>query len=186
MALIVALISAAAFLVAYGLLQLSLWRGFRERDRQELDARLLAYWARWQSSGAEGILDRAAAELRAHGGRPFLLILEGPDGDTLTAVVPGGWEAFDLEDPDLPLLSPGRYETLRAEARDYALVVTGMDIGDGYRLTAGISTEAREALLKLYQRNLPWVLAVLIAVGFIVGVLASRRFLSASSTHQPP
>lgn len=178
MALMVALTSAAAFLLAYGLLQVSLWRGFRDRDRQELDARLLAYWAVWQSAGADGIVDRAAAELRAYGSRPFLFVLESPTGEVLSAVIPGGWEAFDLDDPDLPNLSPGRYETLRSESKDYALIVTGMTLGDGYRFTAGISTETREALLKLYRRNLPWVLAVLISVGFVVGVLASRRFLS--------
>ncbi|MDF1566895.1 MAG: ATP-binding protein [Spirochaetaceae bacterium] len=176
--LVVTLAAAVASMVVSGLLLASLLKGFGDQDRMELDSRLLSYWAAWQYGGDEAVLERASADMREHGGRPFLLILDRPDGSMLGALIPGGWEDFELNDPDLGLLTPGTYATLRTEGIPYALKVTGARLDDGSLLLVGLSTENRQFLLRMYQRNYPWALAAIIAAGVVVGLFASRRLLS--------
>ena len=94
------------------------------------------------------------------------------------AIVPGGWECFDLLKPDLDLLTPGTYATLRDESTSYALRITGIRLDDGSRLLVGLSTENRQFLLRMYRRNFPWALGAIVIAAVAVGLIASRRLLS--------
>jgi len=176
--LLVTLAAALASLAVYGMLLASLLVGFREQDRAELDSRLLSYWAAWQYGGNEAVLQRAAEDVKGHGGRPFLLILDGPNGEMLGALVPGGWDAFDLENPALQMLYPGTYQTLKEDGISYSLLLTGAELDDGSRLMVGVSTENREFLLRMFQRTYPLALGVIVVAGVLVGLFASRRLLS--------
>ena len=176
--LIVTLAAAMASVVVYGLLLSSLALGFREEDRAELHSRLLSYWAEWQYGGNEAILERASADMKEHGGRPFLLLLDNAEGEMVGGLVPGGWERFDLNEPALGMIYPGTYITLRDEDMTYSLVLTGTVMDDGSRLILGLSTENREFLLRMYQSNYPLALGAIILAGIIVGVIASRRLLA--------
>ena len=170
--------AAVASLLVYGLLMVSLLKGFRDQDRSELDSRLLSYWAAWQYGGNDAILERATTEMRSHGGRPFLLTLDDSNGQMIAALVPGGWEHFDLDASQSDGLTPGSYVVLRDENVPYSLMVTGTVLDDGSRLIVGLSTENRQFLLRMYRRNYPLVLGVLIIAGVGVGLFSSRRLLA--------
>lgn len=176
--LIVTLAAAVSSIVVYGILLSSLFIGFGDQDRAELDSRLLSYWAAWQYGGNDAVLEQASLEMKEHGGRPFLLMLDAADGEMLGALIPGGWEQFNLMDPELAALAPGSYETLRNEDLHYALLVTGAVLDDGSRLLIGVSTENRQFLVRMYQRNYPWALMAIIVAGALVGIISSRRLLS--------
>jgi signal transduction histidine kinase len=176
--LMVTLAAAISSAAAYGLLLASLFTGFGDQDRAELDSRLLSYWAAWQYGGNQAVLDRATLDMKEHGGRPFLLMLDGPGGEMQGALIPGGWEAFNLKDPDLGALIPGSYEMLRDDSHSYALLITGAVMDDGSRLLVGLSTENRQFLLGMYQRNIPLALAAIIIAGMVAGLFSSRRFIS--------
>ncbi len=177
LALIVTLAAAVASFIISGFLMLSMAIGFRDQDRTELDSRLLSYWAAWQYGGNDAVLERAAQDVKIHGGRPFLLKLYGPEGEMLGTLIPGGWEVFNLEDPGLAMLYPGTYMTLRDEKTPYALLVTGVRLDDGSRLLVGLSTENRQFLLRVYRTNYPLALAAIVLAGVVVGLISSRRLL---------
>ncbi len=176
--LIVTLAAAVSSIVVYALLLASLFIGFGDQDRGELDSRLLSYWAAWQYGGNDAVLNRASLDMKEYGGRPYLLILDSEDGEMLGALIPGGWEQFNLNDPDLINLTPGSYTTLRVETLPYALLLTGAILDDGTRLLVGLSTENHQFLVRMYQRNYPWALGAIILAGALVGIISSRRLLS--------
>lgn len=175
--LVVTLGAALSSILVYGILLGALFLGFGGQDRAELDTRLLSYWAIWQYGGTEAVLDQASADMKKHGGRPFLLTLNGPEGEMIGALIPGAWEEFDLMDPELKLLSPGSYAVLRNEKMHYALLVTGATLYDGSLLLMGVSTENRQFLVRMYQRYYPWAIVAIILAGIIVGIISSRRLL---------
>ncbi len=176
--LIVTLAAAVSSIVVYALLLASLFMGFGDQDRGELDSRLLSYWAAWQYGGNDAVLNRASLDMKEYGGRPYLLMLDSEDGEMLGALIPGGWEQFNLKDPDLINLTPGSYASLRAESLPYALLLTGVALDDGTRLLVGLSTENHQFLVRMYQRNYPWALGAIILAGVLVGIISSRRLLS--------
>ncbi len=176
--LIVTMAAAVSSIVVYGLLLASLFIGFGDQDRAELDSRLLSYWAAWQYGGNDAVLDRASLDMKEYGGRPYLLMLDSSDGEMLGALIPGGWERFNLSDPELAELTPGTYKTLRDDGIPYALLVTGAVLDDGTRLFVGLSTENHQFLVRMYQRNYPWALAAIVIAGIFVGIISSRRLLS--------
>jgi signal transduction histidine kinase len=176
--LIVTLAAAVSSILVYGLLLASLFIGFGDQDRAELDSRLLSYWAAWQYGGNDAVLKRASLDMKEYGGRPYLLMLDSRDGELLGALIPGGWEQFNLKDPDLSDLTPGSYETLRVDSLPYALLITGAVLDDGTRLLVGISTENHQFLVRMYQRNYPWALGAIVLAGVLVGIISSRRLLS--------
>jgi len=176
--LIVTLAAAVSSIVVYALLLASLFFGFGDQDRAELDSRLLSYWAAWQYGGNDAVLKRASLDMKEYGGRPYLLMLDSRDGEMLGALIPGEWEQFNLKDPDLLDLTPGTYLTLRAESLPYALLITGAVLDDGTRLLVGLSTENHQFLVRMYQRNYPWALGAIILAGVLVGIISSRRLLS--------
>ena len=176
--LIVTLAAAVSSITVYALLLASLFIGFGDQDRAELDSRLLSYWAAWQYGGNDAVLNRASLDMKEYGGRPYLLMLDSQEGEMLGALIPGGWEQFNLKDPDLENLIPGSYTTLRAENMAYALLITGAIMDDGTRLFVGVSTENHQFLVRMYQRNYPWALGAIILAGALVGIISSRRLLS--------
>ncbi len=176
--LIVTGVAAAASALVFVLLLGVLLRGFEGQDRMELDSRLLSYWAAWQYGGNQAVIDRATVDMKEHGSRPFLLSLDDSGGEMVGGIVPGAWDKFNLEDPQLLSLTPGKYATLRSEEVSYALRITGITFDDGSRMMVGISTENRQFLLRMYRRNYPYALGAIIVAGIIVGLIASRRLLS--------
>ncbi|MCG8454015.1 MAG: HAMP domain-containing histidine kinase [Spirochaetales bacterium] len=177
LALIVALTAALASVLVSLLIFGYLLKGFNDQDRMELDSRLLSYWAAGQYGGVTALLSRATGDVKSHGGRPFLLQITNPEGEMEGAIVPGGWELFDLADPVLQSLSPGTYFNLRNENLPYSLVVTGAELEDGTRVLVGVSTENRQFLMQMYQSSYPWALILLVMAGAGVGLIASRRLL---------
>ncbi len=176
--LIVTGVAALASSLAFLGLMVVLLRGFEAQDRMELDSRLLSYWAAWQYGGNDAVMQRAEVDLREHGGRPFLLNLNDADGEMVGGIVPGGWEGFDLKDPMLDSLTPGRYATLKSGHVGYALRITGVTLDDGSVLMVGLSTENRQFLMGLYRRGYPWALGLIILTGMAVGIVSSQRLLS--------
>lgn len=174
---VTAVAAVASALVLAGLLVVLL-RGFEGQDRMELDSRLLSYWAAWQYGGNSAVMERAGVDIQEHGSRPFLLSLDDPEGRMVGGVIPGGWERFNLNDPALDSLIPGRYETLKTDTVSYALRITGITLDDGSRILIGLSTENRQFLIRMYRRNFPWALGAIIAAGMVVGLVSSRRLLS--------
>ena len=176
--LIVTAVAAISSALVFIILMASLLRGFEGQDRMELDSRLLSYWAAWQYGGNQAVLDRMSTDMMEHGGRPFLVVLDNSDGETIGGFIPGGWEGFDLNDPVLDRLTPGRYATLRSEDSSYALRITGIVFQDGSRMILGLSTENRQFLMGMYRRNYPWALSAIALAGIVVGLVASRRLLA--------
>ena len=176
--LIVTGVATVASAVVLTLLLLVVLKGFSDQDRMELDSRLLSYWAAWQYGGNTAILERASIDMKEHGSRPFLVVLDDFDGTMLGGIIPGGWERFNFSHPDLLLLTPGTYATLRDEGAAYALRVTGAILGDGSRILVGLSTENRQFLTRIYRHSYPWALGGIILAGILVGIIASRRLLA--------
>ena len=109
--LIVTLAAAISSIVVYGILLGSLFMGFGDQDRAELDSRLLSYWAAWQYGGNEAVLDRASIDMKEHGGRPFLLMLDllhGPQniGSLLRTAEICGAHGVIVQDRRAPDITP--------------------------------------------------------------------------------
>jgi len=176
--LIVTLAAAVSSTIVYVLLFSIVFIGFTRQDKNEMDARLLSYWAAWQYGGDAAVLKQASNDMRTHGSRPFLFVLKDKNNKLLGALIPGGWEKFNLENPVLEKVTPGSYITLKTEKIPYSLIITGTGFENGSRLLIGVSTENRQFLIKMYQRNYLLAMAVIIAAGVILGLIISKNLLS--------
>ena len=163
--------------VLFGGTFLTLYRSLNQEDEQYARDRLLSYWARFQATGIEGLLDDIRAESLIFDDRPFFIRLADLQNRTLFMSYPEHWESFSILE-NLESRSPEDLKQklrIRDYDRDFELEVNTVMLDQNYLLQVGTSSERRQALLSLYRRNFIFFLSFVVIFGLASGlVLASR------------
>ena len=157
---------------------LLLYSSVRREHIQQVQARLLEFWAMYQTGGIAALKAEVIAEKNQESRRPFLLRVVGPDNATLFLYVPPPWRHFhfrDLEEAD-----PARPQAfLRLPLADGkgALELAGLRLDDGNWLQVGFHSADWQELLVRFRQVFILIAAPLLVLSFLGGALASSRAL---------
>ena len=157
---------------------LLLYSSVRREHIQQVQARLLEFWAMYQTGGIAALKAEVIAEKNQESRRPFLLRVVGPDNATLFLYVPPPWRHFhfrDLEEAD-----PARPQAfLRLPLADGkgALELAGLRLDDGSWLQVGFHSADWQELLVRFRQVFILIAAPLLVLSFLGGALASSRAL---------
>ncbi len=174
------LIFSAVFLLGSALLFaatfFSLLSNLRDDDLSHINARLLGFWAQFQSGGIDRIVQEIQVENLMMGERPYFVRISDADNNTLVQRYPLIWQNFNFNRltevrPD----SSAALITLGAAGVDYRLEVAGIRLSAQYYLQVGMSTQSRKLILDLFQRNFFAITALLIILSFLAGLFISSR-----------
>ena len=92
--------------------------------------------------------------------------------------MPTIWEQFEVRSlENRPLQEGGELLVLDSPIHEYQLEVAGIWLGPEYYLQLGLGTQNRVRLLSLFQRNFLVISLVVVAGGFIAGILTAARSL---------
>ncbi|HUX13855.1 MAG TPA: ATP-binding protein [Spirochaetia bacterium] len=173
-------IFSAVFLLGSALLFaatfFSLLSNLQEDDLSHINARLLGFWAQFQSGGIDRIVQEIQVENLMMGERPYFVRISDADNNTLVQRYPLIWQNFNFNRltevrPD----SSAALITLGASGVDYRLEVAGIRLSGQYYLQVGMSTQSRKLILDLFQRNFFAISALLIVLSFLAGLFISSR-----------
>ena len=157
---------------------LLLYSSVRREHIQQVQARLLEFWAMYQTGGIAALKAEVVAEKNQESRRPFLLRVVGSDNATLFLYVPPPWRHFhfrDLEEAD-----PARPQAfLRLPLADGkgALELAGLRLDDGNWLQVGFHSADWQELLVRFRQVFILIAAPLLVLSFLGGALASSRAL---------
>ncbi len=157
---------------------LLLYSSVRREHIQQVQARLLEFWAMYQTGGIAALKAEVIAEKNQESRRPFLLRVVGSDNATLFLYVPPPWRHFhfrDLEEAD-----PARPQAfLRLPLADGkgALELAGLRLDDGNWLQVGFHSADWQELLVRFRQVFILIAAPLLVLSFLGGALASSRAL---------
>lgn len=169
--------------ILFGLTMVNLYRTLLAEDRQELQTRVLGYWAEFHSAVSEASgITRLVADIQAEsaaGDRPYFVRIATADNMNVFVRIPLiEWQlAFDLS----PLFA-GRephasgFLVLPSEVLGYELEVLGYALSPNYVLQVGMDTQTRARILRFFQTSFLVTFAVL----FGASVLGSLFFASRS------
>lgn len=174
------IIFSAVFLLGSALLFaatfFSLLSNLRQDDISHINARLLGFWAQFQSGGIDRIVQEIQVENLMMGERPYFVRIADENNNTLVQRYPLIWQNFDFKrlervrpDTDADLI------TLSAPGIDYKLEVASIKLSPQYYLEVGMSTQSRKLILDLFQRNFFAISALLIVLSFVGGLFISSR-----------
>lgn len=179
LALLFSAISIVSSLLIFAVTFYSLYYSLAREDYQELQSRLLSFWAQYQTGGMELLRDEISVNNLLIGERPFFVRVTNERNETLFLSVPTIWEEFDvrrLEQHALP--EGGDLIVLDSPAHHYELEVAGIWLGPEYYLQLGLGTQNRVRLLSLFRRNFLLISIVVVAGGFVAGTVTAARSLS--------
>ncbi len=157
---------------------LLLYRSVRLEHTQQVQARLLEFWAMYQTGGIAALKAEVVAEKNQESRRPFLLRVVGSDNVTLFLYVPPPWRHFHFQ--DLQEADPARPQAfLRLPLADGkgALELAGLRLDDGNWLQVGYHTADWQELLVRFRQVFILIAAPLAVLSFLGGALAASRFL---------
>ncbi|MFW6214336.1 MAG: ATP-binding protein [Alkalispirochaetaceae bacterium] len=178
LALLFSSISILGFLLVFGLTFYSLYVSLAREDYQELQSRLLSYWAQYQTGGAELLREEISVNNLLVGERPFFVRISNQENETLFLSVPTIWEEFPIDELEDRERSDGEgLILLDSPAHDYELEVAGITLGRRYYLQLGLANQNRMRLLALFQRNFLFISLFVLVGGFLVGTVTSARSL---------
>ncbi len=174
------IIFSTVFLVGSALLFaatfFSLLTNLRQDDISHINARLLGFWAQFQSGGIDRIVQEIQVENLMMGERPYFVRIADASNNTLVQRYPIIWQNFDFNrlervkpDTDADLI------TLSAPGIDYKLEVASIKLSQNYYLEVGMSTQSRKLILDLFQRNFFAISALLMVLSFVGGLFISSR-----------
>ncbi len=166
-----ALLFVVFYLFQYGVL-------VRE-DMRSLEARIVEFWAVYQTGGAVAIQRTLNIESFLTDYDPFLLRIASRMNKTLALYYPSAWRSYDID--ILEETEPGDFmdEPMRIpskEGRSY-LDVVSVSLADGNILQVGASSARRQRLLFRFRSIYLIALAPIVAVSFLAGFLFSTRML---------
>ena len=145
--------------------------------REELDGRLLSLRAAWEYGGMESVIARTTAEMQEYMGAPFLFLARNYVGETVSAVIPGGWESFGVLDQQVTAETPGTYSTLESKILPYGIMISGLHLEDDSVLLVGVSMANNRLFIGVLLRSYPLVLLVIVITGLGVGAFSAQRLL---------
>lgn len=170
------LVGAVAF---FGISLFSLYNSLQQDDVRELQSRLLQYWARYQSGGIEALRNEIDARNILIGERPFFVRIASATNETQFFSVPALWQQgfplHTLEDGEIS--DWDGVKVLRSDVLPYRLELAGIRLSNRYFLQVGLSTEGRDQLLELFQRNFMIIASAVVLMSLALGLLLAYRVL---------
>jgi signal transduction histidine kinase len=157
---------------------LLLYSSVRREHVQQVQARLLEFWAMYQTGGIAALKAEVVAEKNQEARRPFLLRVVGADNSTLFLYVPPPWRHFHFR--DLERAEPAKPQAfLRLPLADGkgALELAGLRLDDGNWLQVGYHSADWQELLVRFRQVFILIAAPLLVLSFLGGALASSRAL---------
>jgi len=175
-----ALIFSAVFLIGSAMLFsatfYTLYSNLRDDDLSHINARLLGFWAQYQAGGIDRIVQQIQNENLLMGERPYFVRIANSKNNTLVQRYPLVWESFDFT--RLEQISPSGTDhliTLSSPQANYHLEVAGVRLSPDYVLQVGMSTQSRNLILDIFQRNFIGISLLLILMSFLAGLFISSR-----------
>jgi signal transduction histidine kinase len=157
---------------------LLLYRSVRREHTQQVQARLLEFWAMYQTGGIAALKAEIVAEKNQEARQPFLVRVVGPENSTLFLYVPPQWRRFHFrqqEDGDPAV--PQAFLRLPLADGKGALELAGLRLDDGNWLQVGFHSADWQELLVRYRRVFILIAAPLLVLSFLGGALAASRAL---------
>lgn len=157
----------------------SLYNSLQQDDLQELSTRLLGYWARFQSGGVEALRNEIDARTVLVGERAFFVRIANAENETQFFSMPALWQqGFNLSRLEAGTLSDWEgVKTLESETLPYSLEIAGILLDRDNYLQVGLSTEDRDQLLDLFQRNFLIISSAVVAISLALGLVLAFRVL---------
>lgn len=159
----------------FGLVYFILSASLKRQDHEIIELRLRELSSVYAQGGMEALEREATGEKKFQKTNAFLVRVAGPDNTTLFLILPYQWAEFDLK-----ALEQEPYEgwiELPSRTGKEVLEVASTDLAFGSALQVGKSTEDRERVLRNFRRIFVAALIPLILLGFVGGIILSRRAL---------
>ena len=166
--------SAILFVFTYILLSSTLGR----EQQEEMRARMLEFWALYQSYGLDLLNDEEFSERTLEEWRLYLIRLADRQNRTLYFYLPEHWRGFGVDQIEaIPPPEEGDLIELRSQEDGGALEVATLRLPDGNIFQIGINLGARTRTLQRFRRIFLLVAIPLLIFGFAGGLIFSRRSL---------
>ena len=166
--------------ILFGGTFITLYRSLRGEDEGYIQRRLLSYWAHYQTSGLDGLVESLEAESLILDERPYFVRVATAANNTIFLSYPEHWGSFSiqkvLEEQDI-----SDFDTLlmiQSERMDFTLEVNTIQLDQEYLVQVGMSTERREAFLGLYRRNFLLLLLLVLLFGLAAGLFLASRAIA--------
>jgi signal transduction histidine kinase len=157
---------------------LLLYSSVRREHTRQVQARLLEFWAMYQTGGIAALKAEVVAEKNQESRRPFLLRVADRDNTTLFLYIPAQWRSFRVRDPESgDPAEPQPFLRLPLADGRGALELAGLRLDDGNWLQVGFHSADWQELLVRYRQVFILIAAPLLALSFLGGALASSRAL---------
>ena len=168
----------ASTLLLFAGTYLLLYSSVRREQTRQVQARLLEFWAMYQTGGIEALKAEVVAEKNQESRRPFLLRVAGRVNTTLFLYIPAQWRSFRVRDPESgDPAEPQPFLRLPLADGRGALELAGLRLDDGNWLQVGFHSADWQELLVRYRQVFILIAAPLLALSFLGGALASSRAL---------
>jgi signal transduction histidine kinase len=168
----------ASTLLLFAGTYLLLYSSVRREQTRQVQARLLEFWAMYQTGGIEALKAEVVAEKNQESRRPFLLRVAGRVNTTLFLYIPAQWRSFRVRDPESgDPAEPQPFLRLPLADGKGALELAGLRLDDGNWLQVGFHSADWQELLVRYRQVFILIAAPLLALSFLGGALASSRAL---------
>ncbi len=140
---------------------------------------MLGYWARFQSGGVDALRSEIDARTVLVGERAFFVRIADADNETQFFSVPALWQqGFNLSELERGELSDWEgVKVLESDTLPYRLELAGISLSPDYYLQVGLSTEDRDQLLDLFQRNFMIIASAVVVTSLVLGLLLAFRVL---------
>jgi signal transduction histidine kinase len=166
--------SVVLFVFTYVLLSSTL----RREQQEEMRARMLEFWALYQSYGLDLLNDEEFSERTLQEWSLYLIRVADRQNQTLSFYLPEHWRGFSVDQIEaIPPPKEGDLIELRSQEDGGTLEVATLRLPDGNIFQIGINVEARIQTLKRFRRIFLLVAIPLLVLGFAGGLIFSRRSL---------
>ena len=166
--------SAVLFVFTYVLLSSTLGR----EQQEEMRARMLEFWALYQSYGLDLLNDEEFSDRTMEEWRLYLIRVADRQNRTLYFYLPEHWRGFTVDQIEaIPPPEEGDLIKLRSQEDGGELEVGTLRLPDGNVFQIGINVEARTQTLQRFRRIFLLVAIPLLVLGFTGGLIFSRRSL---------
>ena len=145
--------------------------------REDLDSRLLSWRALWEYGGMESVIAHTTAEMQEYTRTPFLFLARNYTGETVSAIIPGGWESFGVLDREVTAKTIGTYSMLESKILPYGIMISGLRLEDDSVLLVGVSMANNHFFTGVLLRSYPLVFLVIVITSLGVGAFSAQKLL---------
>jgi len=176
--LLFSLLFALTSLLLFGAVFLTVRQSIRQDELRFISHKLLAYWARTQTTKIEDFVETLDDGALLLEGTPFFLRISDAENRTVFFSYPQIWKDFFPDGLEGTERSPEGRLVLRSPKHSYSLEAAGIPLSGDYFLQIGISTENREKTLALVVRNFALLFVPLLAISFLIGSFLTAKTLN--------